>query len=296
MSGFVLSRRKFTAGAFAAAGMLHAQRILAANPMSVGQAIEGIRQACAEQGVKWAATTVDTVKVGNLDVPLKGIASTFMANLAVLHQAVREGANLIVSHEPIFYNHFDDYSEFADDPIVTAKIRFAEENGLTVWRFHDHWHQIKPEPMSFASIAELEWEQYLDVGSQGFRRTFTRPVITLEQLAEEIAARSPSSSVRVIGRRDLPVRKIVNIGHNVDDVIAAFRIGDVAIAPEIREWDSAELARDVVEMGGAKGLVLIAHQRGEEGGMRVCRDWLAQVFPQTKVAFIDSGEPFTLLT
>lgn len=296
MSAFVLSRRAFAAGALASAGSAYAAGAGATTRLTPAIAVQRIKAACAQQGIKWADTTVDTFKIGKTDTPVTGIISTFMATLGVMQQAVDLGANFIVSHEPIFYNHFDETTALEADPIYQAKVRFATQHGLTVWRFHDHWHQIKPEPMSTASIEELGWGQYLDKGSQGFRRSFTRSGLTLEGLAGEMARRFPSHSVRVIGRRDMPVRGVVNIGHGVNDVVQAFATGDVAIGPEVREWDSAELARDVVALGGDKGLILIAHERGEEGGMKLCRDWLQPLLPETKVSFIDTKEPFLNLT
>lgn len=293
-----LTRRTFAVGALAGAGAGAASAWAATvEPVLTPRiVVDRIRAACARQGISWLEQTVDTFKIGATDQPVTGVVSTFMATLPVMAQAVAQGANFIVSHEPIFYNHFDDTKALQADPVYQAKVRFATRHGLTVWRFHDHWHQIKPEPMSTASIAELGWEGYLDQGSGGFRRTFTRPVTTLRAVAEEIARRYPSRSVRVIGRPDLPVRKIVNIGHGVNDVVAAFAAGDVAIGPEVREWDSGELVRDAVALGADKGLILIAHERGEEGGMKRCRDWLAPLIPESRVVFIDSKEPFSRLT
>lgn len=290
MKPVILSRRAFAAGALASAGA-----VCAAGPTKVltpAGVVDRIRAACAASGIPWADRTVDSFKIGPTDAPVTGIVSTFMATLPVMRKAAAIGASFIVSHEPVFYNHFDQTAALQADPVYQAKVRFATQHGLTIWRFHDHWHQIKPEPMSAASVARLGWQRYLDKGSEGFGRTFTRPKTQLRVVAEEIAARFPSHSVRVIGRPDLPVRRIANIGHEMSELIAAFATCDVAIGPEVREWDSGELARDAVSLGMDKGLILIAHERGEEGGMKRCRDWLAPLVPETKVTFIDSGEPF----
>lgn len=254
--------------------------------------VERIKVECARAGIVWSDKTVDTFKVGSADQPVSGVISTFMATLDIMRQAVAKKASFIVSHEPIFYNHFDDTSALQADPIYQAKVRYATQHGLTVWRFHDHWHQIKPEPMSTASTAKLGWDKYLDAGSVGFGRTFTRPTLPLSELVQEMAARLPSRSIRYIGRADLPVSRIVNIGHNIDGVIKAFAIGDVAICPEIREWDSAEYARDVIASGGNKALILISHERGEEDGMALCRDWLAKLVPERSITYLNSRDPF----
>lgn len=290
-----LSRRAFAAGMVGTAGAARASGFVSGTSLTPASVVERIKAACAKQGITWSQPTVDTFKVGKTDTLVTGVVATFMATLGVMRQAVSLKANFIVSHEPIFYNHLDETAALQADPVYQAKVRFATRHGLTIWRFHDHWHRVKPEPMSSASIEELGWGQYLDSGSEGFRRTFTRPGITLEGLGTEIARRYPSRSVRVIGRRDMPVRRIMNIGHGVNDVVQAFKTADVAIGPEVREWDCAELARDVMALGGEKGLILIAHERGEEGGVKLCRDWLAPLLPETNVTYINSGEPFASL-
>jgi putative NIF3 family GTP cyclohydrolase 1 type 2 len=61
-------------------------RILAATPYASGQ------------------DTVDTVKTGDPRQPVTAIVTTFLASYAVIERAVAAGANLIITHEPIFYN------------------------------------------------------------------------------------------------------------------------------------------------------------------------------------------------
>lgn len=292
---FALTRRAFGIGALAAAGHAFAQRPAGTTAITPASIVARIQAECARQGISWLSSTVDTFKIGPTDSPVSGIISTFMATLPVMEQAVEKKANFIVSHEPVFYGHFDDVSQLGSDPVYQAKAAFAAKHGLTVWRFHDHWHMIKPEPMSTASIARLGWDAFLDRDSKGFGRTFTRPVLPLSALVEEMARKLPSKSIRVIGDPALPVSRIVSIGHNVDGVVRAFAIGDVAICPEIREWDSAEYARDAIATGSKKGLILISHERGEEEGMALCRDWLARLVPERPVTFIDAGDPFHAL-
>jgi hypothetical protein len=100
--------------------------------------IDGIKTVCARQGIVWAAETVDTVKIGDPDTVVTGIAGTFIATLDVMQRAAAGGMNLIVNHEPIFYNHLDRTDAFETDPIYRAKRDYAARHGLVVWRFHDH--------------------------------------------------------------------------------------------------------------------------------------------------------------
>src|SRR5581483_192527 len=56
-------------------------------------------------GVSWEGPTVDTFKAGDPDTPVTGIATTMMATFDVLKRAAARGDNLIITHEPTFFNH-----------------------------------------------------------------------------------------------------------------------------------------------------------------------------------------------
>jgi hypothetical protein len=63
------------------------------------------------------ADTVDTLKGGDPSTPVTGIATTFLDTMDVLREAVKRGDNLIITHEPTFYNHRDETAAFANDPV-----------------------------------------------------------------------------------------------------------------------------------------------------------------------------------
>ena len=120
---------------------MHAQQ----KPLASRQVIERIQ---SHVGVPWHSETVDTFKAGNPDAPVTGIAVTMMATLDVLQRAVESGNNLIITHEPTFFDHLDtatDIAEGESDPVLAAKRAFIEKRGLIIWRFHDHWHARKPD-------------------------------------------------------------------------------------------------------------------------------------------------------
>src|SRR6266446_2971881 len=55
-----------------------------------------------------------------------GIAVTMMATFDVLQRAAAHGANLVITHEPTFYDHFDklDVLESEHDSVTAAKRAF----------------------------------------------------------------------------------------------------------------------------------------------------------------------------
>jgi len=76
-----------------------------AKPLTAREVVTRIQ---AHVGIPWMTETVDTFKAGNPDTEVKGIAVTMMATLDVLQRAAAAGQNLIITHEPTFYNHEDD--------------------------------------------------------------------------------------------------------------------------------------------------------------------------------------------
>ena len=61
----------------------------------------------SELGGEWLPTGLDGFKAGVPSTVVKGIATTAMATLDVLKQAVKANANLIVTYEPTFYGRAD---------------------------------------------------------------------------------------------------------------------------------------------------------------------------------------------
>jgi hypothetical protein len=107
--------------------------------------------------------------------------------------------------------------------------------------------------MSTATIAALGWEGYADPLSTGFMRRFSRPPIGLKALVAEMAQRLPTNSIRFVGDPAMPVITIAQIAHSITGLIEAFDGCDVAIPPEIREWDCVEYVRDAIALGERKG-------------------------------------------
>jgi putative NIF3 family GTP cyclohydrolase 1 type 2 len=288
---FEWSRRSLGKGLLALGAAVSLPVRAAPSRLSVGELIARIKAQCAREGIAWMPETVDTLKIGSPDQPVTGVVTTFMATLDLMRSAAARNANFIISHEPVFFSHSDTTATLQQDPVYRAKMRFAEERGLAVWRFHDHFHRLQPEPMSTASIRDLGWQGYA-TAEAGFGRLFVRPPISLAGLAREMAQRLPSRSIRVIGDPAMIVRSMINIGHRVDGVAKGLERADVAIGAEVREFDSAEYMRDLLRSGQRKALIMIAHERGEESGMELCQNWVRKFVPEVPVTFISSKEPF----
>src|SRR5262245_61072921 len=146
-----ISRREFVT--LTAAAPLAAPALLQSRAPTAQEVVDRIRQ---KIGIEWKADGVDTFKAGDPMTPVKGIATSAMTTLDVLRQAVKAGANLVITSEPTFYSRTDSAipsggrrgGAAAPDPIFTAKNDFIKTNELVVWRFSDHWRQRTPDPVT----------------------------------------------------------------------------------------------------------------------------------------------------
>ena len=104
--------------------------------------------------------TCDRLMAGDWDAEVTGIASTFMATVDVIKDAISRGANLIITHEPTYYTGHDTTDWLAGDEVYVLKQKLITEHKLNIWRFHDHMHMTRPDLIYDGLDKELGWEKY----------------------------------------------------------------------------------------------------------------------------------------
>lgn len=253
------------------------------------QVIERIQK---NVGVQWLKETVDTFKIGNPDTLVKGIATSFSGTLDLCQRAHAAGKNLIIVHEPTFYNHTDDTANLNSEMFALKK-NFIERNGLVIWRFHDHWHLRKPDGILTGMIEALGWEKYHHTEDPRF---ITLPVSSLETMAQNIQRQLKTRAMRVIGDPQTKVSRVI-LSPGFNNLQGMMRVldrqdVDVLIIGEAREWEGIEYMRDVVTAGQKKGLIVLGHVPSEQGGMNECAKWLRTFVPEVPIEYMPGNEPF----
>lgn len=242
------------------------------------------------------AETVDTLKSGSADQPVTGIVSTFMATYPVIERAVALGANFIITHEPTYYSHLDETDWLADDPVYQAKRALLDDNGIAVWRFHDHWHRHQPDGIITGVLRQLGWEAYADTEHRGL---CTIPPTSLSDLVAHLKKRLGADLARVVGDPDLVCRRVgLSVG------AAGWRYQhmalvrgklDVLMCGEVNEWETPEYVRDALAQGRKLGLIVLGHANSEEAGMAYLAEWLAPKVPGIPITHVPAGDPFRLI-
>jgi putative NIF3 family GTP cyclohydrolase 1 type 2 len=264
-----------------------------AKPLTAREVISRIQ---AHVGVPWQQDTVDTFKAGNPDAEVKGVAVTMMATLDVLERAAAAGENLIITHEPTFYNHLDKPDQLEQkesDPVLATKRAFIKEHGLVVWRFHDHWHRRSPDGIEAGMAHALGWEKFQDSSNQYL---FAIPETDLQGLASELKRRLSIHVMRVVGDPKLKIRKVALVpgASGFGKETRALEISDVQVlvTGEPREWETVEYVADAVTEGKPKALIILGHIPSEQAGMEECARWLTTFVNEVPVEFVPAREPF----
>jgi len=254
-------------------------------------AAEAIRRIQQHYYAAVPANTVDTIKAGDSSTPVTGIATTFLDTMDVLREANRRGANLVITHEPTFYNHLDETAFFADDPVYREKLAFIQQHRMVVFRLHDAIHLASPDHVMTAFIQTLGWQNYQVAGNPAL---VTIPKAPLLKLSRELAAKLDARTLRVVGDPNLEVTHVaIRLGTaGMQKQVMALR-GDVEVllAGESAEWETVEYVRDASAQGRHKALILMGHEVSEEAGMKQCAEELRPLFPNLQVVHIPAGQP-----
>ena len=279
----------FVLGLLLGAGSAHAAQDLP----TAAEVISRIQHATGG-AVAWHAATVDTIKAGDPQTPVTGIATTFSATMDVLERAVAHHRNLIISHEPVFYNHLDETQWLANDPIYQNKRDYIARHHLVLWRFHDHIHQSPgmPDMIQQAMVAALQWQALQDKSNP---LRFHTPPISLSALAAQIRERLHIRMLRVVGDPSLEVTSFAYMPGAAGRVEQIRVLRDeqiqVLVTGESAEWETVLYVQDAVA-AHRQGLILLGHEPSEELGMQACAQWLKPLVPEVPVEFIADGEPF----
>jgi putative NIF3 family GTP cyclohydrolase 1 type 2 len=246
-----------------------------------------------QSNVPWKGETVDTFKAGDPDTPVTGIATAMMATFEVLKRAVAQNANFIITHEPTFYSHLDKTQPFeaANDAVWRDKEKFIADHHLVIWRFHDHWHMMKPDGILRGVADALQWEGNESATDPNL---FLLPPTSVRELAKTIQQRIGIETVRVVGDADVKVTHVALLpgAAGTQRHLQMLRRDDVEalVIGEVPEWETIEYVSDAATEGHHKALILLGHVASEQAGMAYCAAWLKTFIHDVPVTFVVTPE------
>ena len=236
--------------------------------------------------------TVDNFKYGDEEREVKKVACCMTATPDVLKEAVRIGADLIITHEPTYYNHVDD---FQPSKIADMKRAAVEAAGVPICRYHDHMHFAADDMITLGFLDTVGWKGAFD-GDVLF--TLDEPMTPLA-IAKDIEEKCGLKHCRIIGRRDGNVTRIgMFLGHRGGecwDKFKNFEDVEVAIGGEWCEWANGEPIRDAAQFGIQATAVIAGHAGSERDGMKYLAKVINERFSDRGITaeYIDCGELYT---
>lgn len=234
------------------------------------------------------AQTVDTIKAGSDEKEVRRVAFCFTATADVIKAAHEWGADVLITHEPTYFDHFDNFNQH---PVAIAKRELLESTGMTVYRWHDHPHAAVPDVIHMGFLEKTGLKGTLD------GRFF---MLDESMTAREIAAQTEKESgvkhARIIGAADKPVKKIAMcLGACGDMVFDLVKNSDceTVIAGEICEWREGCFVRDAALLGFNKSIILLGHCGSERDGMSYLTDVWNTLCPDIPGKYFETGEVYT---
>lgn len=256
------------------------------------KAIELINE--LKMGGTVGAQTVDTVKAGDAEKQLKKVAVTMFGTVEVIKKAKEWGADMLIVHEPLYYNHVDAIGD-QPSPVVKAKRALVEESGMVFFRYHDFMHFRDEDKITEGELHYLglsgKVEKTPYVASYLF--TSDEPITALE-LAERMEKDLQIAHVRIAGKKDGKSTKIAACFGTPGGVFELLRDENVEIVltGEAGEWTLGEYARDAAALGMNKALIVMGHIGSERDGMRLLTDRLQKTHTEFETRYFECGEVY----
>ncbi|KRF08060.1 hypothetical protein ASG89_16630 [Paenibacillus sp. Soil766] len=235
--------------------------------------------------------TVDTLKSGRPDAEVRKVAVVFMTTYAAIKQAVESGVDLIITHEPTYYNHMDEGEWLSGNPVYEKKRALIEESGIAIFRLHDYVHSYQPDGILIGMLKQLEWESYASSEEMKLLTLPPSEVHTVRTIVAHLKSKLGIESMLVAGDLDLSVKRMgllpgASGGRSHIQFLGSQDI-DVLIVGETNEWETNEYVRDAADMGLAKALIVTGHQKSEEAGMQTVVEMVREAFPEVQVELIE---------
>ncbi|MDY5727913.1 MAG: Nif3-like dinuclear metal center hexameric protein [Erysipelotrichaceae bacterium] len=276
--------------------------------MKISEIIDVVKKNCKGYGTIDETKTRDKVLYGDVDKQCTGIVTTIYASYDVIKKASELGANFIIAHEALFWNHGDHTDWLKDNETFKLKKQLLDETGITVWRDHDYihsgiMHQGRYVDGIFYGLAyELDWLDYISNDDANRPQQFTIPKTPTREVAQYLMEKMNLKGMKTMGNIDgytekiyLPFHIIGEADNRMLSYIEENHV-DTILAMEITDFTVAIYMRDGAQAGLAKSVLAAGHFNVEEPGMK----WFAEkhlptLIKDIPVNFIQAGDSYTML-
>lgn len=253
--------------------------------------------------------TVDRFIIGDPSTKIKKIGTCWMSDWKTCRKAVESGVNVLVTHEPTFYTHWDldeksgdyyaspEYTKQLYLQQVEKKKKWINENKLVIIRNHDTMDALKEKGIPFSLGNFLGFQNTDIIRSHTFYNVYR-----LESQPAAVFARKVASKLSEIGQPGVafygdPDRIISSVGVGTGCICDPMEFSDlqpeifIAIDDVVRTWTQTAYASDTGDP-----LIVINHGTSEEMGMRMLNKIIKQRFPEIETMHFNQGCTYKWIT
>lgn len=237
--------------------------------------------------------TCDTLKAGDAQKEIKKVGVTMFATVETVRSAMEWGADMLIVHEPTYYEHMEKYIPCE---VVDKKKALIDGSGMVVYRYHDHMHnrdkdEITEGELHFLGIkGDFEKTPYF----ASYTLTLDTP-ITATELALKMEKELGIAHVRIAGERNKRSTRLALCFGTPGGVFELLRDEsiEIVLTGEACEWMLAEYARDAAALGINKTLIVMGHLGSERDGMRLLAEKLSARHENLEIKYFESGEVYS---
>lgn len=282
--------------------------------MKINNVIDNIKHYCkgSWMGIKIDDTkTRDKILYGNPNQECTGIVTTIYASVEVIRKAHKLGANLIIAHEALLWNHGDhkEWLEKSNNKTYLEKKKLLEEYNIVVWRFHDYIHSGIPHNGGyidgiFYGLAKVTGWQNAIIKEQLDSAVYIEvEETTPREVGKHIIETWNLNGLKCIGNMDAKVTKILICGHvmegsNSNDLIKKIDKEDInlMLPLELIDFTLTVYVKDSAELGQDKAILAPGHFNLEEPGMKYILEWIDDALQEhIDTTYVQAGDMYTFL-
>jgi putative NIF3 family GTP cyclohydrolase 1 type 2 len=243
-------------------------------------------------------TTVDTLKFGSPEMEVTGVAVSFMPTYTAIKKTVELGANLLITHEGLFYSHWDQ-NDLGENQVQEEKLQFIKESGIAIYRIHDYIHRYKPDGITMGLAQALNWGKFV-VEHQPAATILNIPTMATQEVINHVKDKLQIDFLRYVGDLSQPCTRVGILagfrggGPNVIPLYEKYNL-DLVLYGEGPEWETPEYVRDAIAQGNEKSLIILGHAESEVPGMKGLSKSLTEMFPGTPIHFVTNEPLFKIV-
>jgi len=294
-------------------GYLATSGAVAGNERSVSNSSKGITAAELQKFLvsltQLKPRTVDRFIIGNPDTAIKKIGTCWMSDWKTCKKAVESGVNVLITHEPTFYAHWDldekegdyfaspEYTKQLYLDQVGKKKKWINDNGLVIIRNHDTLDALQEKGIPFAFGQFLGFSNSDIIASRTYYNVYKFKKQTASSFARSLAGKLKELGQPGVAFYGDQEREVASAGIGTGWICDPMDYADlkpdvfVAIDDVIRTHIQTVYAEDT-----GHPLIVINHGVSEEMGMRSLNQIIKQKFPDIDVIHFKQGCTYKWIT